>query len=270
MAKLELQNVTLAYGDHVVLKEVSFWAMPGETLGFIGPNGCGKSTLIRAISRVIKPVSGRILLDGRDTFKMPRGELARLIAVVPQAPFLPEVFTAFEVVLMGRTPHLGLFRYESRKDMELSLRAMEVTRTLHLMERRVGELSGGEKQRLVVARALAQEPKVLLLDEPTAHLDINHQVKILDLIKILCVEQKLTVVVALHDLNLASQYCDRVILLNGGWVCAEGMPEEVINPRNIKMVYGAEVLVLPHPLNGLPTVLAVGDGHKLTKGRRKT
>jgi len=265
MVKLELQSVWLAYGGNVVVKDITFQVMPGEMVGLIGPNGSGKSTIIKAISRVISLHSGKILLDGKNVFKIPRVDLARLLGVVPQMPLLPSAFTAFEIVLMGRNPHLGLLQYEGARDLGITWQAMEKTATHTLAERRVGELSGGEIQRLVIARVLAQEPKSILLDEPTANLDISHQVEILDLIKNLCLENNLTVVAALHDLNLASQYCDRLILINNGRVHAQGTPREVINSRNIKEVYGAEGCVYAHPVNGLPVVLLKAGSSKRAK-----
>jgi len=255
MIKLEVQGIGLAYGRNVVMRDLTFQVMPGEMVGLIGPNGSGKSTIIKALSRVISPSSGQIFLDGKDISQISRGDLARLLGVVPQMPLLPSTFTAFEIVLMGRNPHLGFLQYEGARDLAITWQAMERTSTHSLAERRVGELSGGEIQRLVIARVLAQEPKSILLDEPTANLDISHQVEILDLIKNLCLESSLTVVAALHDLNLASQYCDRLILINNGRVHAQGTPREVINSQNIKEVYGAEGCVYTHPVNGLPAVL---------------
>jgi len=255
MIKIEMQNVRLGYGRKVVLKDLTLQVMPGEMVGLIGPNGCGKSTIIRALSRIISPFSGKILLDGRDITKIPRRELARWLGVVPQMPLLPSAFTAFEIVLMGRNPHLGLFQYEGPRELAVTWRAMERTATPSLAERRVSELSGGEIQCLLIARVLAQETKAILLDEPTANLDIGRQVEILDLIKNLCLKSNLTVLAALHDLNLASQYCDRLVLINNGQVHAEGTPGEVITPQNIKEVYGAEHCVYTHPINGLPAVL---------------
>ena len=255
MIKLETEKLSLAYGHNVVMRELTFQVTPGEMLGLIGPNGSGKSTVIKAMSRVISPYSGKILADGRDIAKIPRAELARLIGVVPQMPLLPSTFTAFEIVLMGRNPHLGLFQHESTSDMAITWQAMGRTVTQSLAERKVGELSGGEIQRLVIARVLAQQPKSILLDEPTSNLDINHQVEILDLIKSLCREDNLAVVITMHDLNLASQYCDRLILINRGQVHAQGTPAEVINAKNIEEVYGAEGCVYAHPVNGLPTIL---------------
>ncbi len=257
---IELNNVSLGYDQRAVLNTINMKAVPGEILGLIGPNSSGKSTLIKGITRLISRFSGRIFIDGQDIRSYKREELARLIAVVPQNPVLPQSFTAFEVVLMGRTPHFGLLRFEGRKDMTIAWQAMKATNTELLAGRRVGELSGGEKQRLIIARALTQQPKVILLDEPTAHLDINHQLEIMNLVKSLCLEQSLTVIIALHDLNLAAQYCDRLVMLNGEGTYSEGIPQEVLTTQNIKEVYGTEVYVFPHPINSLPTTLIVAGG----------
>ncbi len=260
MIKMEMQNVSLGYGHQVVLSDITFQVMPGEITGLIGPNGSGKSTIIKALSRVIPLHSGKIILDGQDVAKIPRKKLACLLGVVPQMPLLPSTFTAFEVVVMGRNPHLGLFQHEGIKDWTIAWQAMEKTSTQLLAERRVNELSGGEIQGLLIARVLAQETQVILLDEPTANLDIGRQVEILDLIKNLCLENNLTVLAALHDLNLAAQYCNRLLLLNNGRVHAEGTPGEVITAQNIKEVYGADDCVYTHPVNGLPVVLLDGNG----------
>ncbi len=257
---IELNDISLGYDHRAILNNVNMKAMPGQIIGLVGPNGSGKSTLIKGMTRVIDLFSGHILIDGHDIKTIKRDELARLIATVPQNPVLPEAFTAFEVVLMGRTPHLGLLRYEGGKDLDITWQAMEATHTQFFAERRVSELSGGERQRLIIARALTQQPRVILLDEPTAHLDINHQVEILNLVKSLCLEQSLTVIAALHDLNLAAQYCDRMVMLNGGEIYAEGIPSNVLTAQNIKRVYGAEVCVYPHPINKLPTTLITAGG----------
>jgi iron complex transport system ATP-binding protein len=254
---LKLENITLGYGKRRVLSDINLEVAPGELLGIIGPNGSGKSTLIKGICQVLTPRSGRVFIDGRDAATIGRRELARLIAVVPQIATLPETFTGFEIVLMGRTPHLGLLRYESRSDFDIAWQAMEITKTQPFAERRVGELSGGERQRLTIARALTQDPKLILLDEPTAHLDINYQIEMLDLVKDLCKKQNLATVAALHDLNLAAQYCDRLIMLSGGRIHAHGPSKEVITTQHIKAVYGAEVCVYPHPVNALPTTLII-------------
>jgi len=261
MIKIEMQDVCLGYNRKVVLKGLTFQVRPGEMMGLIGPNGCGKSTVIKALSHIISPYSGKILFDGQDVAKIPRRYLARLLAVVPQMPLLPSAFTAFEIVLMGQYPHLGLFQYEGPKELAIAWQAMKKTDTQSLAERRVSELSGGEIQSLLIARALAQETKAILLDEPTANLDIGRQVEILDLLKGLCRDDNLAVLAALHDLNLAIQYCDRLVLINNGQIHAEGTPAEVITVENIATVYGAESCVYEHPFNGLPCVLlSAGNG----------
>jgi len=259
---IELNDVSLGYDHRAILSNVHLKTKPGQMLGLVGPNGSGKSTLIKGMTRVINLFSGHILVEGRDIKNIKRDELARLVATVSQGPVLPEAFTAFEMVLMGRTPHLGLLRYEGGKDMAIAWQAMEATHTQSLAGRRVSELSGGERQRLIIARVLTQQPRVILLDEPTAHLDIKHQVEILNLVKSLCLEQSLTIIAALHDLNLAAQYCDRIVMLNGGELYAEGTPHDVLTAQNIKAVYGAEVCVYPHPINKLPTTLITAGGGK--------
>ena len=261
MSKVEMREVSLGYGRNVVLKDITFQITPGEMVGLIGPNGCGKSTIIKALSHIITPFSGKILLDGKDIAGISRNNLARRLGVVPQLPLLPSAFTAFEIVLMGRNPHLGLFQYEGPEERATVWRAMELTATHTLAERRVGELSGGEIQGLLVARVLAQETKAILLDEPTANLDIGRQVEILDLIRSRCREKKVTVLAAIHDLNLASQYCDRLVMISNGRLHAQGTPSEVITAQNIRDIYGAENCVYPHPVNKLPTILLrAGNG----------
>ena len=256
MIKIEMRNVTLGYGEIDVVKEVTLAVKPGEMIGLVGPNGSGKSTIIKSLSRIITPHLGRVLVNGRDIDSIPRRELSLMVGVVPQTPLLPSAYTAFEIVLMGRNPHLGLFQYESKHDLEIAWWAMEKTSTQHLAERRVGELSGGEIQSVIIARVLAQETEIVLLDEPTANLDIGRQIEVLNLIKGLCrQENKLTAVVALHDLNLASHYCDRLVLIHNGRIHAEGRPATVITAENIKDVYGSGSYVHTHPLSGLPAVL---------------
>ena len=255
MVKLEIKEITLAYGDKKVVEDITFQVMPGEIVGIVGPNGSGKSTIIKALSRVIAPHSGRVLINDRDISRIPRKELSVLVGVVPQTPILPSAFTAFDIVLMGRNPHLGLFQYEGPRDIEITWQAMKQTSTQPLAERRISELSGGEIQCVVIARVLAQETEAILLDEPTANLDISRQIEILDLIKGLCQKNKLAVVVALHDLNLAVHYCDRLLLINNGRIHAEGTPSEVINTQNLEEVYGPGNYVIAHPLSGLPVVL---------------
>ncbi len=254
---IELRSVSLGYNGRMVLTDLTVDAIPGAVLGLIGPNGSGKSTLIRGMCGLLHPRDGALLVQGRDIRKYRREELARIVATVPQDPTIPGSFMAFDVVLMGRTPHLGLLRYEGGRDRQITWQAMEATGTQELAGRRVGELSGGERRRVVIARALAQQPRILLLDEPTAHLDIKCQVEVLDLARWLCKDSGLTVVVALHDLNLAAQYCDWLAMLDHGRMRSEGVPLEVLTESNIRSVYGAEVCVYRHPVNGLPITVAV-------------
>lgn len=260
MSKLTVSNASFAYGHKTVLHTVNLSTQEGEFLGIIGPNGSGKTTLLRAMAGLLRCSTGNVLLNGTDIRSYRREEIARQISFVPQSAVLPELFTALEIVLMGRLPHLGLIRYESSHDIYLALQAMEATMTAHLSERRVKEISGGEKQRIVIARALAQEAKLLLLDEPTANLDINYQSEILAFLRELCRNDSISVIAALHDLNLAAQYCDRLILLGGGTVFRQGTPHEVIETNTIKEVYGADVLICPHPINGLPSTLIAPPG----------
>lgn len=263
MEQLRVEGVSLGYNGHDVLSSVSICVRPGQMVGLIGPNGCGKSTLIRGISGVLALRSGQVIVDGLNIDAMRRCDLAKRLAVVPQTPILPVNFTAYEVISMGRTPYLGRFKDESKEDIAAICRALHETGTADIAERRIGELSGGERQRVTIARALAQEPHVMLLDEPTAHLDINYQIQILDLVRRLCHQKKLAVLTALHDLNLAAQYCDRIVLLRQGEVFKEGVPAEVITEDAIREVYGVSVCVSEHPVNQLPATLVVPGGKSL-------
>lgn len=263
MVELKLLDVSLGYQHSLVVENMTLEARSGQMLGLVGPNGCGKSTLLKAMSRVIPPQSGDIFINERNLSKIPRRELARLLGVVPQIPLLPSTFTAFEIVLMGRNPHLGLLQHEGSKDMAVAWEAMEKTLTQHLAKRRIGELSGGEIQSVVIARVLAQQTEAVLLDEPTANLDIGRQIEILDLIKGLCHKNGFTVVIALHDLNLAAQYCDSLILMDKGQIHCQGKPGEVITANNIAKVYGSGSYVYSHPVSGLPVVLpTTGSNNK--------
>ena len=259
MAKLEIQNITLNYGQRTVIKDLSFRLSPGELLGLVGPNGCGKTSIIKSLSRVLTPNSGKISLDGKELTETSRQELARIIGVVPQNPSLPETFTVFEVVILGRNPHLGLLSGESARDIAVVWQAMDRTGITHLAKRRIGELSGGEKQRVTIARVLAQEPQVILLDEPTANLDISQQMGIMDLITGMCRDKNIAGLIAIHDLNVAAQYCTRIIMLKDGEMYAEGTPGEVITAENVREVFDAETSIYPHPENNLPMVLPNGN-----------
>jgi iron complex transport system ATP-binding protein len=240
---IELRGVTVELGGRPVIDGVDAVVADGEWLALIGPNGAGKTTLLRAIARLV-PFAGEIRLDDRPSTDLPRGELARLVAVVPQEPSTPPWMTVAEYVLLGRTPHLGPLAKEGARDREAAARAIARLDLLRFVDRRLGTLSGGEKQRVVVARALAQEASIVLLDEPTAALDIGHQQQALELLDGLREESGLTLVAAMHDLTLAAQYADRMLLLDAGRVVADGPPVDVLTEASIAERYGAAIAVV--------------------------
>jgi iron complex transport system ATP-binding protein len=258
MTPLNLVSISAGYGSRLILRNISLRVEGGEVVALAGPNGAGKSTLIRVISGVLPATSGEARLDGLDLLRLPSSQRARCVAVVPQMIHLPEAYTVGEIVLMGRTPHLGLWAGEGRHDCEVAWAAMRATHVEDLSGRRVGELSGGEQQRVVLARALAQEPQVLLLDEPTAHLDLKHQVGVLELVRSLAQERGLAVLMTLHDLNQASLYADRVAVLQHGQIVAQGTSGEVFTSELLSRVYGVPVTVSKHPERDVPVVLPHG------------
>jgi iron complex transport system ATP-binding protein len=241
---LEIKNLSVAYGTRQVLHGVSFDLPAGCILAVIGPNGAGKTTLIRALSGIIRPQTGHILVDGRDLSLLSTPERARRMAVVPQARQLPPAFSAWETVLLGRTPHLNWLGQTSKQDEAIARQAMERTSTAGLAERPVGELSGGEQQRLLLARALAQAAPILLMDEPTAHLDLQFQYSLLEEVRSLAQQDNLAVLVVLHDLNLVARYADRVALLVDGQVQALGTPGEVLTSEVLSAAYHIPLEVL--------------------------
>jgi iron complex transport system ATP-binding protein len=255
-SRLSIEDVTIRYEARLVLRHISLDVNPGEVLALIGPNGVGKSTLIRASSGSLKPIGGRVTIDGQDVQRLRVEDRAKAIAVVPQAMRLPELFSVFETVLMGRTPYLGWLGRESEKDRAVVQAALDRTCTLELAERPIGELSGGEQQRVLIARALAQSARTLLLDEPTAHLDLKHQASVLSLVCDLAHAEHHAVLIALHDLNLAAQYADRVALLSNGTIAALGTPTEVLTEENLSPAYGLRITVYEHPAHGAPLVHA--------------
>lgn len=255
---LEVQSIYVRYNGHDILKDVSLHVQPGEILAVIGPNGAGKSTLLRTISGFLPPRQGHVFVDGKDTLRMSTLERARYLAVVPQARELPGAYSVYQTVLLGRTPYLNWLGKAGRLDHNAVSQAMERTRTDALAERRVGELSGGEQQRVLLARALAQATPILLLDEPTTHLDLQHQSGLLNLVRQQADEKNLAVLVVLHDLNLAGLYADRVLMLVSGEVQAEGEPHQVLTEDVLTQVYQVPVNVIPHPDYGTPLVLPDG------------
>jgi iron complex transport system ATP-binding protein len=253
--KLEATGIACAYDGADVLSDVTLALSPGDFVAVAGPNGSGKSTLIRALSRVLRPRLGSALLDGQDLYALAARDSARAIAVLPQESSIEFEFTCEEVVMMGRAPHLGRFETESERDRSVVREAMERTSTWELRSRPIVELSGGERQRVLLARAFAQEPKILLLDEPTAHLDLSFQVQILRLVRALRDEKQTAVLASLHDLNLAAAYADRIVLLSKGRVAAAGAPREVLVESVLRPVFGPEITVRSHPDSGAPLVL---------------
>ena len=257
---IEVHSVSFRYHEDWVLQDVSFRVEKGEFVGVIGPNGSGKTTLLKILYRLLSPQKGEILFELVPMKKMDRADIAKRIAVVAQETHLLFPFSVLETVMMGRSPHLGHLMFESEKDMEIAKKAMEWTEILPFSERSMDELSGGERKRVFIARALAQEPEVILLDEPTANLDIHHQMDFLDLILTLNREKGLTIVMASHDINIASEFCDRLILLRGGGIYRAGTPDQVITKENIENVYGCEVWVDQNPFSGMPRISLLKKG----------
>lgn len=251
---LKIHSLSASYGSRRVLHEVSLDVGGGEILALIGPNGAGKSTLIRAASGVI-PYTGHVRTNGYDFAPLSPIQRARYIAIVPQAVSMPPAYTVWETVLLGRTPYLGFLGQVSEKDEEIARRSLERVSALSFADRRVGELSGGEQQRVLLARALCQSTPILLLDEPTAHLDLQYQVSLLELVSELAHKDNLAVLIALHDLNLAAHYADRIALMVAGSLKAMGKPKEVLQPELIAEAYCLPVQVIPHPFLDVPLVM---------------
>jgi len=254
---LELREVSCGYPGRFALKAIDLKVYDGEFLGIIGPNGSGKTTLLRAMSRILTPQKGMVFLQGEDIRRMDYKDVALRIAVVPQGIGFLDI-NVEEFVLLGRIPYLRGFRFlESKTDFEIAQKSLELTGVRSLKDRRLFEISGGERQLVLVARALAQEPKLLLLDEPTAHLDIGHQAAVLSLVKKLNRELGITVVIVLHDLNLASEYCHRLLLLDSGRVHKIGSPEQVLDYKVIEEVYKTLVVTGESPVSRKPYIFPV-------------
>lgn len=257
-APLKAEQIHFSYGQRVILRDMDLEASLGEVVGLVGPNGSGKTTFLRIATGILAPQAGRVYIQGRELPSLPAKDRARLVAMVQQNPAVPLGFTALEVVLMGRNPHLGLLQWEGPKDMEVCRSVMELTETWEFAGRPVSSLSGGELQRVFIARALAQETPVLILDEPTAQLDISYQTNVLDMIERIRRQTNITVVLAMHDLTLAAQYCTRIAALYQGKVFAFGRPAEVLTSELVSTVFGASVSIMEHPVHKTPVVLPFG------------
>lgn len=249
---IKIYNITFSYDRGPVIKDLSLAVHSGSWLGIIGPNGAGKTTLINLISGSLTKQSGKIEIDNKNISLYSRREMARRIAVVAQTNPFAFSFTALEVVLMGRSPYLKKFGFETCADLEIARTAMEKTDTYQFKNRPIDELSGGERQRVFIARALAQQPKILLLDEPTTFLDIKHQLGIMDILLDLNKREGLTIISAIHDINLAISYCGEIGILYDGKIHRRGVPADVITYANLKETFGAEVYVGINELNGMP------------------
>jgi len=254
-------------GEHWVLRDLSFEIQRGEVVGILGPNGSGKTSLLKTLAKLLPPERGEVRMFGRSVATLPQDAVARLVGVVTQDSQQVFPFTIAETVLMGRFPHHRSggwrgFGWDGPDDRRIADLAMQELDVAHVSDRLIGDVSGGERQRAIIARALTQEPQILLLDEPTAFLDLHHQVDICRIVRRLSAERRLTVLMASHDLNMASQYCDRLLLLNEGRTVLIGTPQEVLRVEVLREVYRCEVLIDRHPESGLPRVTLPGRaGH---------
>lgn len=264
---LEVKDLRCGYDYErgAVIKDVSFSVGEAEFLGVIGPNGAGKTTLFRSISGALKPWEGNISYKDKEICRIGPRDFASQIAVMPQMLEITFSFSVEEFILMGRFPHRTRFSALGEKDLAILEEVLRLTDTFSLRRRKILELSGGERQRVLLAQAFAQEPRLLLLDEPTLHLDIAHQVQILDLVRRLNKERRLSVIVVLHDLNLASSYCDRLILLKEGCIFKDGSPDEVLTYQNIEEVYKTVVVVKQNPISLKPYILLVSEEEQMMR-----
>ncbi|MBF0433616.1 MAG: ABC transporter ATP-binding protein, partial [Fibrobacteria bacterium] len=256
---LQLKNLSCGYQDIVILNGISLNCIKGDLIGIIGPNGSGKTTLLKVISRILKPQGGELLIEGEDLQQISIQTIAQKIAVVTQ--FIdPVSIPVSDYIAMGRMPYFNKLQFfMNKRDQEIVDRYTTLTGSDRFHNKLMSEISGGERQLAQVARALAQEPVLMLLDEPTSHLDITHQIKILDLIRRLNKNLKLTVIMVMHDLNLASEYCNRLVLLNQGGIYKEGTPHEVLTFEHLEDVYQTPVIVEKNPLSGKPIALLVTE-----------
>lgn len=252
---LKVENLGFKYNEKEILKDICFTLEVGDFVGILGPNGCGKTTLLKNINRWLKPDTGNIYVNGESIYRVTIKDLAKRVATVPQDTYLDVAFTVEQIVLMGRNPHLKNFESEQKEDIAIVEDAMKSMDILHLRDKPVHQLSGGERQRVLIARALAQQPSLLLLDEPTSHLDINYQWELLGLLKDLCLKKSLTILVVLHDINLASMFCNKIILLKDHKIFKMGDLNEVLNEDNIKAVFDMDVRVVTPKGNPKPVVI---------------
>ncbi|MDR3102498.1 MAG: ABC transporter ATP-binding protein [Methanocalculaceae archaeon] len=250
---ISAEHLSVSYGDHKVLADISLGVEEGQFIGILGPNGCGKTTFLQTLSRVFAPDAGGVMVEGQDISAYDTKELAKILGCMRQETDAAFPFTVREIVLMGRYPHIRRLAPLAEADLVIANEAMKTTNTLHLADRLITEISGGEQQRVLIARLLAQQPKILLLDEPTSHLDISHQIEILNMLRDLT--PKITVISVFHDFNLASYFCDRLVLMSGGGIIATGAPAKVLTAERLLESFHVRMLVNMHPLTGKPYLI---------------
>ncbi|MFF0613110.1 ABC transporter ATP-binding protein [Nocardia tengchongensis] len=258
---LAAENITLGYGERVIVDGLSLTIEPGLVTTVIGPNGCGKSTLLRSLGRLLRPTAGRVLLDGKAIATMKTKDIARVVGMLPQTPVAPEGLTVADLVARGRHPHQSWLRQWSADDETEVLAALTQTGIADLAGRTLDELSGGQRQRAWISMALAQGTDILLLDEPTTYLDLTHALEVLDLVDRLHDELGRTVVMVLHDLNLAIRYSDRLIVMRAGRIVAQGEPADIISAELLQEVFGLRAEVLEDPVSGRPMIVPIGSRH---------
>ncbi len=259
--RLLVEQLTLGYGDRTVIEHLDLTVPPGKVTAIVGANACGKSTLLRSMSRLLAPRGGRVILDGKEVHRTPAKQLARTLGLLPQSPIAPEGITVADLVGRGRHPHQGILSRWSTEDDVAVAAALDATETSELADRHVDELSGGQRQRVWIAMALAQQTDLLLLDEPTTFLDVSHQIEVLDLLTDLNRSRGTTIVMVLHDLNLAARYADHLIALAGGRLHAAGTPHEVLTEATVHAVFGLQNQVITDPTSGKPLMLPIGRHH---------
>ncbi|MFC4068672.1 ABC transporter ATP-binding protein [Actinoplanes subglobosus] len=255
---LDVEKVTLGYGERTVVDALDLRLPPGRITAIVGANACGKSTLLRAMSRLLAPREGRVVLDGKDLHRQPTKEVARTLGLLPQSPIAPEGIVVADLVSRGRHPHQRVLTRWGAQDDAAVHRALEMTGTLTLADRPVDELSGGQRQRVWIAMTLAQQTDILMLDEPTTFLDVSHQVEVLDLLIDLNRERGTTVLMVLHDLNMAARYADHLIAMAGGAIHAQGDPADVLTVDTVRTVFGMNCKVIDDPVSGKPLVIPIG------------
>jgi iron complex transport system ATP-binding protein len=270
MHALQTESLTLSYGDSLIIEELDLAVPKGEITVFIGSNGCGKSTLLRSLARLLKPRSGSILIEGEMVSKLPTKEIAKQLAILPQGPVAPEGLTVLQLVKQGRYPYQKWYRQWSEEDEQIVHEALRATGMEDLSDRLVDSLSGGQRQRAWIAMTLAQDTDIILLDEPTTYLDMTHQIEILDLLFELNEREQRTIVMVLHDLNLACRYAHHVVAIKNKTVYAQGRPEQVISRELVKDVFNLDCQVTVDPLFGTPLCIPHGKGRCITEKAGKT